>query len=167
GAARAVGGGQVQLAREARGAVVVLHAGHHRVRTAGLVLGAAIVARGGRLGMAMARRLAHGAFLVRGERGGGGRFGLLTQELGFGFLLALALGGFLRAALVLLGQALLLAEVALPRLLELAQDLGALAVARRRGLRGRGRRLLGGTRLDQGDLLADDDVHRRTVLATA
>src|SRR5690606_24806603 len=76
-------------------------------------------------------------------------------------------GGFLGATLVLFGQALLLAEVALARLLELAQDLGALVVTGCRGLLGRGAGAVARTRLDQGDLLADDDVHRRAVLAAA
>src|SRR5690606_20376467 len=150
------------------GAVVVLDAGHHRVRAAGLVLGAAIVALGSGLGMAMARHLAHRPIFVRRKRGGSrGCFGFLAQALGFLFFLALALGGFLGAALVLFSQALLLAEVALARLLELAQDLGALVVAGCGGLLGRGGCIVAGTRLDQGDLLADDDVHRRSVLAAA
>src|SRR3546814_1736539 len=68
-------------------------------------------------------------------------------------LLALAFGGFLDATLVLFGQALLLGQVAQPRFLELAQDLGALVVTRSRGLFGRGVGV-GLARLDQGDLLA-------------
>src|SRR5690606_18901016 len=120
------------------------------------------------LGMAVAMPgLARRALLVGGQRrGGGGRFGLQAQALGFLFLLALALGGFLGAALVLFGQALLLGQVAQARFLELAQDLGALVVAGGRGL-GCGVFRLGRTGLDQGDLLAHDDVHRRAVLAPA
>src|SRR3546814_4909002 len=81
-------------------------------------------------------------------------------------LLALAFGGFLDATLVLFGQALLLGQVAQPRFLELAQDLGALVVTRSRGLFGRGVGV-GLARLDQGDLLAHDDVDRGAVLAAA
>src|SRR5690606_9347167 len=162
GAARAVGRGQVQLAGAAGGVLVVLDAGDHRLRAAGLVLVSAILgARRGGLGMAVAMPgLARRALLVGGQRrGGGGRFGFQAQALGFLFLLALALGGFLGAALVLFGQALLLGQVAQARFLELAQDLGALVVAGGRGL-GCGVFRLGRTGLDQGDLLAHDDVHR-------
>src|SRR3546814_6633728 len=89
-----------------------------------------------------------------------------AQALGFLFFLALAFGGFLDATLVLFGQALLLGQVAQPRFLELAQDLGALVVTRSRGLFGRGVGV-GLARLDQGDLLAHDDVDRGAVLAAA
>src|SRR3546814_4925290 len=57
-------------------------------------------------------------------------------------------------------------DLAQPRFLELAQDLGALVVTRSRGLFGRGVGV-GLARLDQGDLLAHDDVDRGAVLAAA
>src|SRR3546814_13035256 len=84
-----------------------------------------------------------------------GHLRLDAQALGFLFFLALAFGGFLDATLVLFGQALLLGQVAQPRFLELAQDLGALVVTRSRGLLGRGVGV-GPARLDPGDLLAQD-----------
>src|SRR3546814_12769487 len=87
-----------------------------------------------------------------------------AQALGFLFFLALAFGGFLDATLVLFGQALLLGQVAHPRFLELAQDLGALVVTRSRGLCGRGVGV-GLARLDQGELLAHDDVDSGAGLA--
>src|SRR5690606_30442485 len=153
-AARAVGGAQVHLAGEPAGALVVLDAGDHRMRAAGLVLVAGLVvgARGGRLGMAVAMTLAGQVFLGH-RQGRGGAFGFGAGSL---FLGALALGGFLGPALVGFGQALLLGQVALARFLELAQDLGAFVVLRR----GLGDYRLGGAlgRLDQGDLLAHDHV---------
>src|SRR5690606_29111767 len=157
-AARAIGRAQVHLAGEARGALVVLGPGDHRVRAAGLVARALVLGARGRLRVAVAMGLAPDLFR-RGQRRclGGSALGL---EPGGLFLAALALG-FLGAALVGLGQALLLGQVALARFLQLAQDLGALAVlgghlfARRLG------------RLDQGHLLAHHHVHRAAVLAAA
>src|SRR5690606_637909 len=103
----AVGRGQVQLAGEARGAVIVLGAGDHGMRATvlGLAGGAVVSRRDGRLGMAMAMRLARRG--VVGDDGSGG-LGLGAHALG---LLGLAaLGGFrlLDAAAVGLGQAVLL-----------------------------------------------------------
>src|SRR3546814_17612668 len=95
-----------------------------------------------------------------------GHLRLDAQALGFLFFLALAFGGFLDATLVLFGQALLLGQVAQPRFLELAQDLGALVVTRSRGLFGRGVGV-GAARLDQGELLAHDDGARGADLADA
>src|SRR5690606_24676818 len=169
GAARAVGRGQGQLAGEARGILVVLDARDHRMRTAGLVLvpAAVVAARRRRLRVSVAMWLARGGFVLGGRRGRGrGHFGLDAQALGFLFFLAPAFGGCLGAALVLLGRALLLGQVAQPRFLALAQDLGALVVA---GRGGGGRRRLGNgfPRLDQGDLLAHDDIDRGAVLAAA
>src|SRR5690606_2679156 len=161
--ARAFGRAQVQLAGEARRAVVVLDARHHRVRAAvALVLGTgvALVARRRRLGVAGAmRRLARGGIgLGRGD----GLFGFLAQAFGLGLLLALEFGRLIGATLVFLGQALLLGQVALARLLELAQDLGLLVVHRRGGaLRGFG----GG--LAQRDPAAQHHVYRRAVLPAA
>src|SRR5690606_5562358 len=158
--ARPVGRAQVHLAREAAGALVVLDARDHRVRAAGLVPVPGLVRRA-RLGMAVAMALARGGLgLGRQQRLGGGALGLEPGGLLF---LALALG-FLGAALVLFGQALLLGQVALARFLQLAQDLGALVVHRPR-LRGGSRRLL--RRLHQGDLLAHHHVHGVAVLAAA
>src|SRR5690606_20518065 len=167
-AARALGRAQVQLAGETGGVLIVLDTGDHRVRAAvALVLGtgAALVARRRRLGMAMAMgRLARGRIgvgLGRASACAGGLLGFLAQPLGLGILLALELGGRVGTALVFLGQALLLGEVALARLLELAQDLGLLVVhpGGAVGLGG----LVG--RLDQRDLPAHHHVDGRAVLA--
>src|SRR5690606_6647838 len=134
------------------GTVVVLDAGDHRVRAAGLVLvpGLVVGARSGRLGMAVAMGLAGDIFPGRRDRGRGSD----PLRLGArGFVLdALARGGFLGATLVGFGQALLFRQVALARFLELAQDLGALVVLRLAS--GGGRRLVPGAvdRLHQGDL---------------
>src|SRR5690606_4945336 len=168
-AARPVGRAQVQLSGEARGALVVLDPGDHHVRAAvALVLGSGatlVAARRCRFRMAMAMGagwLACGGFFIRRRRRGR-QLGFLARALGFGLGLALEFGGLLDAALVLLGQALLLGQVALARLLELAQDLGLLVVHRRLR-RGLGVRLAG---LDQGDLLAHHHVDRGAVLAAA
>src|SRR5690606_23469075 len=159
-AAGAVGRREVQLAGEARRVLVVLDAGDHGRRPAVLLAGAAVVAGRGRLRMAVAVGLARRRLFHR--RGGGG-LGLRAQALGLGLLgAATGLLGLLRAAAVGLGQALLLLEVALARLLELAQDLGALVVHAARRAR-RGARL----RLHQRDLLAHDHVDRRLVAAAA
>ena len=119
---------------------------------------------GGRLRVAMVAGLRLGGFLDDDGFGcgGGGHCGGL----------AFALGGFLFEALALidvglplgvgLGQALLLAEVALARFLELAQDLGALGIGLRDGgLRGgRAVDLRGAvSRLGVRALLADLDGH--------
>src|SRR5690606_18443078 len=163
GAAGAIGRAQVQLAGKTRGAVVVLDPAHHRVRAAMVLLlvARALLARRGRLavpGLAPGTRTA--GFL--GGSGCCGQFGLLAQALGLRlFFLALALG-LLGPLAVFLGQALLLAQVALARLLQLAQDLRALLIA----VRGRGGGvLLGG--LVQHHLLAHEHVDRLAVLAAA
>src|SRR5690606_31835142 len=135
GAAGTVGRAQVQLAGETRGAVVVLDPAHHRVRAAVLLLlvAPALLARRCRLAVpGLAACTCTTGFLGRSSRSG--QLGFLAQPLGLRlFFLALALG-FLGPLAVLFGQPLLLAEVALARLLQLAQDLGALVIA----VRGRG-----------------------------
>ena len=109
--------------------VVVARAG---MRAARLVAGtgAAVFLAGG-LGMAVTMRLAR-RFLVGGQGAGlrgHGRGGRFLGLAAFGFLgLALGLLGFLGATLVGLGKRLLLGEVTLLGLLQLAQDLGALVV---------------------------------------
>src|SRR5690606_8480775 len=163
GAARAVGRAQVQLAGEAGGALVVLDALDHRMRTTVLLLlvSRALVARRCRLAMSMPG-LARAATGFLGGNRGGGLLGFQAQAFGLGLgFLALALG-FLDPLLVLFGQPLLLAEVALARLLQLAQDLGTLVVAARGSA---GRALLGG--LFKHHLLAHDHVDRLAVLAAA
>jgi hypothetical protein len=109
----------------------------------------AVAMRGGRL----ANRL----LVVIGDQ----HAGIGRLRLGFLFgLEARGLCGFAARGLdrfgattIVGGQLFLLGQVALLGFLELAQDLGALV----------GRARLG--RLDQRDLLAHDDVHRRAVLA--
>src|SRR5690606_11487424 len=132
GTARAVCGGQVQLAGETAGSLVVV--GGHGVRPTGLVLGGAAAVVGGPGGRTRrARGDRPGRGLRLGLAGAGGLLGglaLIFLALALGlFLLALALC-LLGALAVDLGQALLLGEIALAGLLQLAQHLGALIVHR-------------------------------------
>src|SRR5690606_15649784 len=160
GTARTVGSRKVQLAGEAAGVLVVLDAGHHRVRAAVLVLGTGTVVFGRthrRTGRARRRsrrgrrscRLGR-SFLRRPLEAGLLGLALVFHALALGlFGLALA-RGFLGTLAVDLGKVLLLGEVALARLLKLAQHLGALVV------HGAGR--TGALRtLDVGALLPDLD----------
>src|SRR5690606_6734353 len=144
--ARAVGGGQVQLAGETAGSLVVV--GGHGVRTTGLVLGGAAAVVGGPGGRTRrARGDRPGRGLRLGLAGAGGLLGGLAL-----FLVALA-PGHRGAVAVGLGQARLLGQIALAGLLQLAQHLGALIVHRAGG--GLGGRRVG--LVDVGALLADLD----------
>ena len=148
-AARTIRRGQVQLAGEARGVVVVLDAGNHRVRTA--VRGLALV--GNRL-----VGLARGCGLRMTVVAGLGLAGIILHRrfsssqagaFGGGIRSALDLREFLRALAILGGKRQLFGLVALARLGELAMDLGHLGVG-----------IACCAWLVQGDFLAHDHVDR-------
>src|SRR5690606_23902485 len=164
GTAGTIGLAQVHAAGEALAAIAVAGPGAGTLALAAATGALAGTRRGGlgvrdrrgdRLHRLFGRGLGGGFFLGLAA---GGLLGLLLRPLG---LLGAAAVGFL--------ERLLLGQVALARLLELAQDLGTLVVPagsrRRVGARGHQRDLLAHHHVDGGAVLAATD--RQLLLAVA